>query len=76
MYDPFMPPPGGVRRDVLIRRLIFRGVRVEGPAVMKLMSNDDEAVVQHLTDPVPHEVVRAISDRFLVRLKHLYTDED
>lgn len=76
MFRPFVPPAGGVGRDDLIRRLIFLDVKVEGPAVLKLLSTDLELVVQPLTDPVPHEVLRSIHDRFFPgqSIRILYQD--
>jgi hypothetical protein len=74
MKRPYTPPPDGVRRDDLIRRLIFRGVNVEGPAIIKLISNEMNVIVQPLTDPVAPEVVRSIARAFLLSLEHLYED--
>lgn len=74
MLRPYFPPPGGVPREDLIRRLIFRGVKVEGPAIIKLMSTDMGVLVQPLTDPVPEEIVRSIARTFVLPVELLYVD--
>ena len=74
MRRPYYPPPGGVRREDLIRRLIFRGVNVQGPAILKVMWNDMDTIVQPLTDPVPEEIVISIARRFVLPVEVLYVD--
>jgi hypothetical protein len=52
----------------------MRGVRVEGPALIKLLSNDMAVLVQPMTDPVPEEVVVAIARTFMLPVECLYVD--
>jgi hypothetical protein len=72
---PYFPPPGGVRRRELLRRLVINRVSVEGPHVFVLLSNDIDSFFQPLPDdPVPEEVVKTIARRLCLPVEALYVD--
>jgi hypothetical protein len=76
---PFVKLPeklsdGSLPRAVLVKRLVSRGVTVQGPEQYRILSTAENILAQPLKDPVPRDVVRTIARAFNLPIEALYFD--